>query len=215
MQAVLEGRHDAEIAAAAAQRPEQVRIVGGIGLAEHAVRGDHIGRDQVIDREPVLAHQPAQPAAERQTSDARVGDRASCGGESEHLGLAVQFAPEHTALGSHRSALRVHTNALHWRHVDDEAAVVGAVARRAVATAAHRDAETMNPREIHRALHIGNAGAARNQRRPPIDVAVPHPARHVVASMPRLDQLAAKGLPEALEMLRRSAPGHPPPDPQE
>ncbi len=177
MQTVLEGGYDAEIAAAAAQRPEQIRVVGGTRLPEHAVRGDHIGRDQVVDGEPVFAHQPAQPAAERQTGDARAGDGASGGGKSEHLCLAVQLPPEHTALGSHRSTLRVHANALHWRQVDDEAAVVGTVARRAVATAADRDSETMNTRKVHRALHIGNTGAAGNQRRPPIDVPVPHAAR--------------------------------------
>jgi hypothetical protein len=72
----------------------------------------------------MFAHQPAEAAAERQASDSRVGDRASRGCQSEHLSFAVQFAPENTAFGPHRSPLRVHTDAFHRRHVDHEAAVV-------------------------------------------------------------------------------------------
>ena len=50
VEAILEGRHDAEISSAATQRPEQVRVVGGAGLVERTVRSDDVGRDQVVDR---------------------------------------------------------------------------------------------------------------------------------------------------------------------
>ncbi len=164
--------------------PEQVWIVGGVGLANCSVRGDDIGRDQVVDCEPMLAHQPAQTATERETGDSGVGDCASRCRKSEHLGFAVQFAPENTAFSPYRSALRVYADALHWRHVNDEAPVVGPIAWRTMASAAHRDLETLSLRELHRALNVGTTGTARNQRWSSIDIPVPHPPGRFVASVP-------------------------------
>jgi hypothetical protein len=60
---VLEGRRDAEVAAAAAQGPEQVLVVLGAGHHDLAVGGDDLDGQQVVDGEAVLAHQPAFTAA--------------------------------------------------------------------------------------------------------------------------------------------------------
>ena len=93
MQAVFERRDNTEIAAAAAQRPEQIRIVGRAGRAELAIGGDHLGGDQVVHGRAVLAHQPAQTAAEGKARDAGIGDGASGGGEAMGLRRLVEFAP--------------------------------------------------------------------------------------------------------------------------
>jgi hypothetical protein len=69
-----------------------------------------------------------------------------------------------------------------------------------VAAAAHRDSETVQAGEFHRTLNVGNAGAARNQRWPSINIPVPYPSGYVVAGVTTLDQLAAKGLPEILNV---------------
>ena len=42
-------------------------------LHELAVGGDQVHGEQLVDRQPVLAHQPADAAAERQPGDARCG----------------------------------------------------------------------------------------------------------------------------------------------
>ena len=55
MQAELQPCHDPEVAAAAADRPEQVGFVVGVDLPDPAVGGDHLGREQVVDRQAVLA----------------------------------------------------------------------------------------------------------------------------------------------------------------
>ena len=47
--------------------------------------------------------------------------------------------------------------------------------------AADRHDQAVRAREVHRRLHIGYSRAARDQRRPPVDVAVPHLARGLVA----------------------------------
>jgi hypothetical protein len=70
MQVELELRHDAEVAAAAADGPEQIRMMIAVH-GEHARVGSHEPRAaQVVDREAVLARGPAEAAAERQARDA-------------------------------------------------------------------------------------------------------------------------------------------------
>ena len=69
----LQGGDDAEAAAAAAQRPEQVGLVLAVGAAELAVGGHYLDRQHVAGRQAVLAAQEAQAAAEGVTHDADVG----------------------------------------------------------------------------------------------------------------------------------------------
>ena len=197
MEPIFEGRDDAEVAAAAPQRPEEIGVLRRAGLLELAVRRHHVGGEQVVDGESVLAHQPAQAAAQRQPADPRVGDGAAGRGEPERLRLVIQLAPEHAALRPGRAGARVHVDALHGGQVDDQATVVGAVARRPVTAAAHGHHDAGRPCEVDRLLHIGDAGAARDERRPAVDVAVPHAPGGLVAAVVTLDHLAAQRAPEA------------------
>ena len=48
VQPVLERGHHPEVAAAAAQCPEQLGVAVGVAGQELAVGGDHVGRDQVV-----------------------------------------------------------------------------------------------------------------------------------------------------------------------
>ena len=49
MQLECERSDDAKIAAAAAKRPEQIRIFVGVDFYKFAVRQDDISREQIID----------------------------------------------------------------------------------------------------------------------------------------------------------------------
>ena len=49
VQLELEGGDDPEVAAAAAERPEQVRVLVVLAVTDLAVGGDHLGREQVVD----------------------------------------------------------------------------------------------------------------------------------------------------------------------
>jgi hypothetical protein len=200
MEPILERRDDAEVAAPAPQRPEEIGVLRRAGLLELAVGRHHVGGDQVVDGEPVLAHQPAQAAAQRQPADPRVGDGAAGRGEPERLRLMIELAPEHAALRPGRAGGRVHVDALHRGQVDDQATVVGAVARRSVAAAAHGHHDAGRPCEVERLLHIGDAGAARDERRPAVDVAIPHASGGLVAALLTLNQLATQSAPEAADV---------------
>ena len=87
----LEPRDDAEVAAAAAQRPEQVGVL--VALRARLAVGEHdLGPDQRVDRQPVVAHQPADPAAEREPADAGVRDLAAGHGQPVLLRRGVELA---------------------------------------------------------------------------------------------------------------------------
>ena len=96
--AELERGHDAEVAAAAAQRPEQVRIAVRTGHDTLAGRGDDLGPDQVVAGEARRARQPADPAAERQAADAGVAERPADDREMMRPGRRVDVLPERPAL---------------------------------------------------------------------------------------------------------------------
>ncbi len=98
VQAEFEGRHDPEIAAAAPDGPEKVAVFGGARPHQLAVRRDHIGRKQVVDRQSEFARDPAEPAAERQAGN--TGRRVDAGRQCKTEGLRL-----HVQIGKRRSRL--------------------------------------------------------------------------------------------------------------
>ena len=98
---------DPEVAAAAAERPEQVGVRVGRRRAHLAVGAHDLRLDDVVARQAVLAAQPAVAAAERQARDAGVGDDAAGRGETEGLRLAVDVGPERAALDVRDASLGV------------------------------------------------------------------------------------------------------------
>ena len=91
VQPVLEFGDHAEVAAAAAQRPEQVRVLLGAGPQHLTCGSDDPGGQQVVARQPVLRGEPAEPAAQGQPAYAGVADRAAGGGQAMSLGGRVQL----------------------------------------------------------------------------------------------------------------------------
>jgi hypothetical protein len=70
-----------------------------------------------------------------------------------------------------------------------------------VAAASRRDRESLPPREPHRGDYVGDPGAARDQRRPTVDRAVPDLALVVEGAVARCDQLAAEPAGQLLEVI--------------
>src|SRR5581483_3926344 len=69
VQSVVEAGDDAEVAAAPADRPEEIRMAVAVDLEDAAVGGDDLGAEQVVDRQTVLAREVAGTAADRQPAD--------------------------------------------------------------------------------------------------------------------------------------------------
>jgi hypothetical protein len=98
--AELELGDDAEVAAAAAQRPEQVGMGGPRRPHDLPVGQDHFGGEKRVDRQPVTAHQPPEAAAEREPADAGVRDLAGRDRQAERLRRGVELAEQRAAAPS-------------------------------------------------------------------------------------------------------------------
>ena len=138
MQAVFERGYDAEVAAATAKGPEQVRVLVGGGAQHLALRGHHFEGQHIVAGEPVLPCKPAHAAAQRQACDAGLRDHACRHGQAEDVRLAIQFAKQHARLDAGAACPGVDMNALHTGQVDDDAAVAQGAAAHVVSTAAYR-----------------------------------------------------------------------------
>ena len=202
VQIELEGGDDAEIASAAAQAPEEVGVLRRARGEDLAVGGDHLGRAQVVAGQAVLAHQPADPAAQREAGDAGGRDQAPGSGESVLLGRRVELPPGDAALGGGGAAAHIHRDALHRREVDDDAVVAGREAGNAVAAAAHGDVEPLAAREADCVAHVGGIGAAGDHRRAGVMGAVPDRTSLVVGAVAGPDQLSVQPVLELLQRCR-------------
>ena len=165
-------------------------------MHEPSVGGDDVGGDQVVAGQADLAHQPADAATEREPGDPRGGHQAAGHREPERLRLVVEVRPRAAAPGHRGAAGGVDAHGGHRRQVDDDASVAGGEARQGVPAAADGDEQVLAAREVHRAHHVRDAGAADDQRWPSVVGAVPDSARLVVGLIGGPDELAAQALLE-------------------
>ena len=160
----------------------------------------------------MLAHEPAQSATEREARDACVGDSAAGRGEAMDLRRGVKLPPKHAALGPPGAIGRINADRLHRRQIDDHAAIVGPVSRCAVSATAHGEQKAIRPGEIHRLAHIAGIRATNDQRRTPVNVTIPNPARGFVFAIagqndPALQATSQCGEAGLLKMNAVSAHG--------
>ena len=133
-------------------------MFGRAGRAELAVGRDDIGREQVVDRQARAC--PSASPGRRRASARRCRCWTRC---RRSWRVRTPASRGRTRARAHRPAARtvrlcgIDADALHRRQVDDQAAVVGAIAGRAVAAAAHRQRQVVRSREIHRPLDVGDA----------------------------------------------------------
>ena len=155
----LERRDDAEVAAAAAQRPQQVGVLAG-ARADPAAVGQHdLGRDEVVDGHPVAPALVRDAAAEREAGDARLRHDAAGRREAERGGDAVDVGPRGAALHVHRAAGRVEPDAAHRGQVDHQAVVDERGARDVVAAAADGERQPVGRGEGDGGGDVAGVGA--------------------------------------------------------
>ena len=90
--------------------------------------------------------------------------------------------------------LRIHVDAFHQRQVEHQPAINGGASRHIVTAAPHRDFQVQRARQMHRLDDIGDAAAARDQRRPLVHQAVVDFPGFLVARIGRLQELPCKRL---------------------
>jgi hypothetical protein len=156
--------HDAKVAAAAAQRPEQVGLRVGTGCHAPPVRQHDFRAEQVVRRQAIGAAEGAVAAPQGQAghadraADAQRRDQAVGAGGSGHI------LDPGAACDSGRKRLRVHRHIPHPGEVDDEPIVAQGAPRPVVPAAAHRQLQAVAPRGAHRRLHVLGLFAERDYR---------------------------------------------------
>jgi hypothetical protein len=150
VQPELERGDHAEVAAAAPDGPEQVRVFAFACRQELALGGNDVGGQKVVTGKPVRAQEPAQTAAERQAGHAGMGNRAPGGRQPERLRFLIERAPQQARFGARRPPGRVHPNPLHRRQIDHQAAVTHGVSGDVVPAATDRHQQIVRPGELDR-----------------------------------------------------------------
>ena len=182
-----------------------MRILAGRDLA--AIGRDDLDGDEGVDGQAVLADEPADPATEGQAGDAdrsgvaerrrepvgRDGDRVLAGGQA---GLR----PGEPALG-------IDVETLHRAEVEDDAAVIRAVAGEAVPAAADRQLEAGLAGQDDGPGDIVRIGRANDQGRALVGVRVVDLAGFVVVGAAGQDDRAVQIGLEGFEVERVGGSG--------
>src|SRR5215207_1810124 len=181
---------DAEVALAPADRPEEVGLALLARLHNLAVSSDHLGREQVINCQPVLPDQEADTPRERDTADPdRAGVAEARGTPAFADGCGV-LACRHPGLNPSGLQVGGDVEGTHTREVDHDPAFAGAVAGAAVAAAADSQLQAALAGERDDASNILRARDPRHRGRPAIDALEDDLARLVVCGIVWADHLA-------------------------
>ena len=184
---------DAEVAAPAAQGPEQVGVGAFACRHERSVREDHIGGEEIVDREAEAPGQVAEATAERQAAHTGRCQEAEGSGHAERHGRVVDVSQGASGVGADGVVLRVDRGAAQQRQVDDQGAVGYPEPSCAVAATSDGDLGAVLAAEPHAGDDIGDVAAARDRSRVLVDHAVVDGARLVVPGISGHDQLTAQG----------------------
>src|SRR5204863_7859773 len=150
LQSELEPGDDTEVAAAAADRPEQVGVRLVVDPQHLTASGDDVGRHHVVDGEAVLAGQVADAAAQREAADPYRTGVAEAHRETVLSGRSGELGGGEAGLGPGRAASDVDVDRRHVAQVDDQPVVGGAVAGPAVPAAADCERQAGLARESDR-----------------------------------------------------------------
>ena len=201
MQAELERRDDAEVPAAAAERPEEIVVLCLARDERLPVGRDDLGREEVVAREAEAPRQVANAAAQREPADAGRGDDATGRRETVGARRVVEHAPRGASLGARRLRFGIDLNVRHAGQVDHDRVVGSAEAGDAVATPAHGEVELVLAGEAHSRDHVVGGRAADDDTGPPVDHGVEDLARLLVSRVARRDHLTADALAEPFDRL--------------
>ena len=168
--------HDAEAAAAAAQRPEQVRVVVGVDAAQPPVGGHDLDRQHAVGGQAVLAAEPADAAAEAVADHADVGRGAGQRGEAVLGGGLGDLEPQRAGGDAGAARLGVDLDAAHARGAEQDRVLEVAERAGVVAGALRGDAQPVAARVLDDRDHVVGALGEGDERGPLVVREVPGPA---------------------------------------
>lgn len=191
--------HRAEVAAAAADGPEQVVVFVLARDEQPAVRGHHIGRDQVVAGQAQAAGEVSDAATEGESRDAGGGDDPTRGRQTERARRRVEVAPGRAAVHPRGPSSGIDADAPHAGQIGHHAVVAGPETGHTVPTPTHRQVQPVVTREVDRGQDIARMGTPHHGRREAVDHAVVDLARLVVAIAVRSDHRPPYAVPQPFD----------------
>ena len=165
-------------------------MVVRIDLQQLAVRGHDLGRDQVVDGHAVLAHQVADPAAERESADADGASVAERNREALLGELRRDRSGGQPALGPRGAGIGVDLQPVHVAQVEHDAAIGAAVAGVAMPAGSNGQLDAGLAREPHHARDVIGIRGAHDDRGAAVIDTAQDLAGLVVVRMVRPDDAA-------------------------
>ena len=196
VEAELEPRDDAEVAAAAADRPVAGRRARGRSRAPGGRRRGRARPRRGCRSSCRGVALPRHAAAEREAGDARLGDDAAGRGQPERLvtrSTSAQVAPPSTSTVRPYSLMRTVRIAERSMTRPSSTTAVPATLWPPPRTASGTPCSAAR---AHRRGDVVGVGAARDHGGAAVDHAVPHAARGVVVGVVRRDDVAREALGE-------------------
>jgi hypothetical protein len=199
----FEGRHDAEVPAAAAKRPEQIRVLRDAGAHQFARRGHEVDGEEVVDRQSVLPAQPAEAAAEREPRDSRRRVDPQRGRESEGLSLPIEIGEPGARLDARGPRRGIDPHRRHPRQIEHQSSVAHRVSGDVVPSAADRQEQVVPRREADGLENVRRPDGAYDRRGAPVDHRVPDRPRFVVPRLAGKEERPSEPAAQRVERLGR------------
>ena len=207
VQPQLEPRHDAEVAAAAADRPEEIGVRRGVDPQQLPVRGHDVRGEQRVDGHAEGAHEEADAAAERDPAEPDRAGVAEPGREAVLADLRRVLDGGQPGAGPRGPALDVDLELVEVAQVDDEPVVDDAVAGAAVAAAPDGQREAGLARDAQDLGDVGGVRDADDGQWPAVDAARHDLPGGVVAGVVGGDDRAAHDGAEVVDRVGGSERG--------
>src|SRR5262249_25458661 len=128
-------------------------------------------------------HEPTIAAAQRQSCNANLGIRPAGNHQTVGLSRAIEFAPQHSALGLSAAGYDIDLNCLHEREVDHKSIIANRCTGTTVSASPHCDEKLVLASKSQCDHDLLVIRAKRDQRRSTIDPSIPYLSSCVVSGI--------------------------------
>jgi hypothetical protein len=198
----LETSDGAEIPASAAESPEQIIVFRSAGSEHLSIGSHHLRRQQIVDRHPVFANQPANSTSEGQATDTSLGHYPARDSEPEDMRFSIDVTQSRSALYSNSSGRSIYENGPHSGKINHQTIVTERTAAYVVPAATNRRQQIVRATEIDRGDDVGNARAPSDHARMFADACIPDLTGFVVANIRRLENLPVEQRAEGFDVYK-------------
>ena len=202
MKSKEEGRDHAEVAAPAANRPEEVGVFLFTGRHEATIGEYHVRAEQVVDGEAVRTRQVADPTAQCEAGDPRAANRSARSGHAKGVRRVVHVSPYAASFHADGARGGIHAYPLHAREIDNQTIVADPEAAPVVAAPAYRGQQLVFASKLHRGRDVGRVHAACDQLRAFVDHCIVDLACRIVDSVRGLNKITAEEVSQLIDSLR-------------